>query len=701
MRRNILMSLAAVAVAGSMTTATAQQGAQTQTAKAKPPAALPIKPVAFPPFAERTLSNGAQVLIVENHEQPVVSINIYMRGGGTASDTDAKPGVASLTASLLDAGTKSLTSKQLAEKVEGMGAQLNTAAAGEWASMFSTMLKSDVDEVLGVMADVLVNATYPADELETERRRALTDLQVALSRPATLAQRAFDAHVFGKHPYGRLTTTASLRSITREDLVAFHQTYYKPGNALIVVAGDVDPADITARLQKHLAGWTGQGPARPKYPAAPAIAAREIVLVNKPGAVQAAFRIGHTIVPATHPDWPAIVVAQQILGGGSNGWLYENLREKKGFTYGAYAQTSQRLDPGFFQMWGDVRNEVADSAMDLFLSLEDKMRKELVPAADLELAKAWLTGNFPLTIETPSQIAAQVATAMLIGQPKDHVQTWRTRIAAVTAADVQRVARTHFLDKHMIVVSGDANILKPKLARFGKVTVVDEELRPVADAAPPKAGPTGIDASSIGPQTLVYTVSAQGNPIAEMTRVVTRETVNGKEIVKATSTTTGMFTGKSELKFVAKTFTPLSANMSQQMGGREMSSSLSVEGGKVSGMMMSPASPDPAMIDSPIAEGTILPGMDEFAIWVHNFDTTKELKISTFSPQSGSIVPVTMKVVGESKQKVAAGEFDTYELEMTTAQGGMKAFVRKAAPHIMIKQEMLAQPIVVELKSLQ
>jgi len=694
MRSSIFLTISALALSGTVCTVAAQKPA--------PPPALPMGPVAFPAFTERTLSNGAHVVVVENHEQPVVSINIFIKGAGQTSDAENKLGVANFTASLLDAGTKTRTSRQIAESIESLGANIGTGASSDWANVGATMLVADIDKVLDVISDVLVNPTFPADELETERKRAITDLQVALSRPATLAQREFEQVVFGKHPYGRQLTTSALRGITREDLVAFHQTYYKPSNALIVVAGDVAPADIVARLNSHLASWVGQAPARPQFAAAPARTRREIILVNKPGAVQASYRIGQTIVPATNPDWPALTVAQQILGGSSTAWLFSNLREKKGYTYGAYAQSTRQLDPGVWYMWGDVRNAVADSALDMFLDYANRLKTQPVPAADLEIAKSRLTGQFPLTIETPSQIASQLASALLLGQSKDYVQTWRQRLAAVTAADIQRVANKYLTPENsLIVISGDASVLKPKLEKYGNITVVDEEGKPVAQNAAPAQTKLGIDASSIQPITLTYTLTAQGNPIAEMSRTVTRETANGKDIVKATTTTTGMMTGNASLTFEAKTFTPIATSITQQGGGREFNSILTVSNGKVSGMVPTPPNGDPQPVDAALPEGAILPGMDEYAIWLTDFATNKELAINVFNGASGTVVPVTMKVTGESKQKVAAGEFDVYELEMKGPQGGMKIYARKAAPHIVVKQEFMAQPVVVELKSVK
>ncbi|HET9440974.1 MAG TPA: insulinase family protein [Longimicrobiales bacterium] len=698
MHNRMLFTLNALLLAGS-TAAFGQ--AQTKSLKTPPPA-LPMAPVAFPAFVERSLANGAQVLVVENHEQPVVSVNIYMRGAGSTSDPEGKPGVAELTAALLKAGTKTRSSLQIAQTFDGMGAQTFASAGPDWASFTVTALKNDLDVALATAADMLVNASFPADEFETQRKRTLTNLQVQLSQPAQLASRVFQTRVYGAHPYGRVTTTTSLRALSRDDVVNFFNSYYKPGNALVVIAGDVNPNEIVGAFEKHFAAWKGSSPPRPKFAAAPALAGREIVLVNKPGAVQAAFRIGHTIAPAPHADWPALIVAQQILGGGSKGWLFDILREKKGYTYGAYAQSAQRLDPGHFQMWGDVRNEVADSALQLFLDLHAKVKNQPVSAAELELAKAQLTGSFPLTIETPAQIAGQVASSRLLGQAKDHVQTWRQKLAAVTAADVQRVARAHYHPENaVIVISGDANVLKPKLEKFGKLTVVDEEGRAVtaADMAPKTSVSGPLDASTIKPMTLVYSVSFQGNPVAENNMVVTRAMLGGKDVVKVNSATSGMMTATNELVFEAKSFTPVSMNMEMQMGPQTMSQKLVYANGKITGTSKLPQGDKTINADAPA--GTLMSGMDQFALMLNDFAATKEVSLPVFNAQTGTISSFTAKVVGESKVTVPAGSFDVYELDVSGAEGSMKVFVSKAAPRVIVKQEFATQPVVMELKSLK
>ena len=695
MRNRMLFTVSALVLA-SATSAFAQQKAAV-----KPPAALPLSEVKFPAFVERSLSSGANVLVVQNHEQPVVSVNIYMRGAGATSDPAGKSGVADLTAALLRAGTKTKSSLQIAQTFDGMGAQTSANASPDWASLSVTALKDDIDVAMATAADMLVNATFPADEFETQRKRTLTNLQVQLSQPAQLASRVFTTRVYGQHPYGNVNTTSSLRGITREDLVSFYNGYYKPGNALVVIAGDVEPNEIIGKFERHFAAWKGAAPARQKFATAPTPGTREIILVNKPGAVQAAFRIGHTIAPAPHADWPALVVAQQILGGGSKGWLFDILREKKGYTYGAYAQAAQRVDPGHFQMFGDVRNEVADSALQWFLDLHAKIKNEPVPAADLELAKAQLTGSFPLTIETPAQIAAQVASSRLLGQAPDHVQTWRKRLAAVTAADVQRVAKAHYHPENaVIVISGDANVLKPKLEKFGKTTVVDEEGRPVTAAAvAPKAANVTIDASSIKPMTLVYGVTYQGNPVAENTMVVGRANVAGKDVVKVNSATSGMMNATNELVFEAKSFVPVSMKMEMQAGAQTMSLDLAHANGKITGTSKMPQGDK--NVDAAAPAGTLLSGMDQFAIMLTNFGTTKELALPVFNAQTGTVTNFVAKVVGESKVTVPAGTFDVYELDVTAAEGSMKVYVAKSAPNVIVKQEFAMQPVVMELKSVK
>lgn len=477
-----LVALVAAACAGGPAPEPASRPAPQQTPqRQRPPAAMPLEAVAFPDFTTATLDNGAKVIIVQNHEQPVASVNLVVKTG-SASDPSGLTGVADFTASMLDKGTKTRDAKEIAEAIDFIGANVNASASDDWTSINATALTEFLDRGLALMADVVMNPTFPADELETMRKRELTSLQLAKSQPTSLASREFTRFVYGGHPYGRVESEQDVRAIGRDDLVRFHHQNYTPGNALFVVAGDVNPTDIVARLNRAFAGWSGGAPMVAGRAAAPQPTQTELHFIHKPGSVQAVIRVGHLMPAATEADWPAIDVVTQILGGGVTGWMFQVLREQKGYTYGAYAGASEKPGPGTFLANAEVRNEVADSAMAEMLELIRKLREQPVSAADLTTAKDYLTGSFPLTIETPQQVAGQIASTLLLGRDVDYLEDYRERVAAVTAADVQRIAQRYIHpDRLRIVVVGDALALYDELAAFAdRVTLEDAEGNAIA-----------------------------------------------------------------------------------------------------------------------------------------------------------------------------------------------------------------------------
>src|SRR5690606_22916088 len=229
--------------------------------KEEPPAPAPLRPVELPAFHERTLSNGATVIIVENHEQPVVSLNLRLPSGAKY-DPVGKAGVAAFTASLLDKGTSTRSADEIAETIDFVGGSLSAGAGDDAISVGSSVLTAFLDTALVLMSDVVRNPTFPEREFETERQRTLSGLQASLGQPQYLAERQFFREVYGDHPYGAMPSPESVRAITRDDLVAFHAPHFRPGNALFVVAGDVQPDDIVQRLERHFGAWTGSAPAK-------------------------------------------------------------------------------------------------------------------------------------------------------------------------------------------------------------------------------------------------------------------------------------------------------------------------------------------------------------------------------------------------------------------------------------------------------
>ncbi|MBI4539468.1 MAG: insulinase family protein [Gemmatimonadetes bacterium] len=675
---------------------------QEQRKKAEPPAALAPKPVSFPAYHERKLASGAQVIVVENHEQPVVRIDLRIRGGSAVDPRDVV-GTSDLTAELLNKGTKTRTARQLAEAIDFVGGSLGAGAGTDWMSVSATALTEFLDTALVLLSDIVLNPTFPDEELEIARQRMLSALQLELSQPEALAERRFLTEVYGTHPYGKLPTPESLKAIKRADVGEFHRAIFRPGNALFVVAGDVSPDDVVMRLDRHFSGWASGSARPPTYFAPPARERREVVLIHKPGSVQAVIRVGHLIPPATYAAWPTLDVLRQILGGSSTGWLFKVLREEKGFTYGAYATTAARVDRGYFQAWAEVRNEVTDSAMTELFRLLRRIREEPVPAADLKLAKDFMTGSFPITVETPQQVAGQVATTRLLGRPADYLQSYRDRVVAVSAEDVQRVARELVdADRAIVVVVGDATQIRQKLGAFGPIRMFDVEGKPVALAdIEVRAAEIAFDASGLRPRILVYSLVVQGNPMGEITATVSRERLEGRDVVRMASTGGGMgLTMKSQVAFDARTFTPIFSQMEQRAGPMRMATELRYEGGRITGSVTEPQG-QTKTVDASVVAGTILPGMDDAVVELADFVKTKELKLPAFNPRSGTAYTLTIKVTGESRIKVSAGEFEVYELEVSGAEGRQRIYARKEAPHVMVKQESYGQPVVIELKEIR
>ncbi len=664
----------------------------------EPPSAMPLEPTPFPPFHESTLANGARVIVVENHEQPYVSVNLRIRNGD-ASDPSGESGLAQMTADLLDKGTKTRSAKQIAEAIDFVGGTLNAGSSQDWTSLTLGTLTEYLDTGLDLLADVVMNPTFPPDEVEIERKRTLSALQVQLSQPQALAQRRFMREVYGPHPYGASETPESVNAIQRERLVAFHDKYYHPSNALFVVAGDVHAEDVVAALNQKFGGWAkGAAPAL-SMPAPPTQTAKRIVFVDKPGSVQAVMRVGHLLPPASNGDWITIDVMNQILGGGVSGWLFQQLREKKGYTYGAYSNATENQGPGYFLATAEVRNEVADSALQGLMSLLEQMRSQPVPQQDLEAAKDYMTGSFPQRIETPTQVAGQVATTILLGRPTDYLETYRQRVSATTAADVERIAQQYLHpDRSVIVVVGDASKILGKVAPFAdSVDIYDVSGNRVSrDQLSESAAPTPVDlaAAAIRPRTSTYQLQFQGKPVGEATTVVAHENEGGRDVVHATTTLTIGAGQKQEVVFDAASFEPIRSSAS----GGPATIDMKLEHGRVTGTASAMGKVD--TIDVAYEPGMLLPGMDQFAIASADLAAGQDIRLQVVSPQTGEAVVNSIHVAGDTTITVPAGRFDVYHLDITGVTP-LTLYVRKQAPHVVVRQEFAAQPVVMELKELK
>ena len=298
----LLRGIGALAIAITLPALCAPVGALAQGMPTAAPAAMPLRPVRFPPFVNGRLPNGVRTLVVEKHEQPVVTITLAVPAGGF-HEPDGKAGLASLVANVLTKGTERRTADQLSAEIEGAGGSIGAGADDDFLTLTVSGLSSSAEQLFDILGDVVQHAAFPASEVDLAWTQALSALQLELSQPASIAARIFGHEVYGAHPYGRSATTASLRSLTRDDAVAFYNANVRPTGALLVVAGDLTASRVARLAAASLGGWSGTAPAAAAPAAIPARSASEIVLVNKPGAVQSNIVAGFPFITPRDPSF--------------------------------------------------------------------------------------------------------------------------------------------------------------------------------------------------------------------------------------------------------------------------------------------------------------------------------------------------------------------------------------------------------------
>lgn len=426
--------------------------------RTRPPQLPPPPALRLPPVQTARLPNGLEIAVVEKHAVPVVDVSLLI-GAGSVRDPADLPGLATFTAAALQEGAGGRNSLELADEIGYLGARLFTGASYDAATIVLHVPKRQIGPALDLLADVVMRPSFPDSEIARERDLRRSQILQQRDQPVAMAGIAFSAIVFGTaHPYGRPLngTEVSTASLNRDRVASFYQAFYRPNNARILVVGDVTLAEAQALVAGRFDGWaTGDVPAVAESPA-PAPSARTIYLVDKPGAAQSVFRIGQVGVARSTADFFALTVLNTILGGSFTSRLNQNLRETHGYTYGASSQFAMRRMAGPFLAASSVVTAKTDSSLIEFMKELRRIRDEAVPAAELAKAKAFITLGLPSQFETTSGAAAQFRDLLLYGLPLDYYANYIPRLNAVTAEDVQRVARQYLDPDHFaIVVVGD------------------------------------------------------------------------------------------------------------------------------------------------------------------------------------------------------------------------------------------------------
>jgi zinc protease len=433
-----------------------------------PPRPLPARDVKFPPYQFRTLSNGLQVIAVVHHEQPAVSLRLIIRAGG-AQDPAEKSGVATFVAALLDQGTTTKDAEQIATSIDSIGGLIGTGAGSDLTFINAMVMKDSLDFGLDLVSDVARNPKFAPEEIERQRQQILSGLKVGYEDPDYIAGMVFDRLVYGFHPYGRPDsgTPDTIMGITRDDLVAFHRAWFGANNAILAIVGDISHEEAFAGAERAFGKW-GSTELPAVKPIEPPPPTRRVVVIDRPGAVQTEIRVGNVGLPRKHKDYLALDLAINILGGEGGNRLHRVLRSDRGLTYGASADINALKDSGNIVADTDTRSETTGEALRLTVDEFSRLQRQRVQERELADAQAYLTGSFPLTIETPSAIALQVLNAVFYGLDLNELQTYRERVNAITPDDIQRVAREYLKpDRLSIVLVGDASVFAKQLSGIG------------------------------------------------------------------------------------------------------------------------------------------------------------------------------------------------------------------------------------------
>ncbi|MFN2454651.1 MAG: M16 family metallopeptidase [Pyrinomonadaceae bacterium] len=446
--------------------------------KGRAPVSKEILKVKLPRAQEATLSNGLRVILLESHKVPTFSMQAVVLSGGLSDPADYR-GLASFTASLLREGTAKRTSREIAEQLDTLGA---TLAANSGLSSFTTNLSAaglveNLDGTLDIFADVLRNPKFPQTEVEKYKARLLAQLQSLRAIPQFLAQERFQNAIYGDHPAALITApAASIRRITSADLARFHATYFHPNNMLLTIAGDVTLKEMLPKLERAFGDWQKADVPKTVIPSAPAQGTARIQLVDRPGSVQTVLQLGNLGIERTDPDYFALLVMDKIFGGGPAARLFLNLREDKGYTYGAYSNFGGSKFRGTVSANSEVRTDVTEGALKEFMYELKRIRDERVTPTELENAKRALVGGFALSLEQPQSLLQNIITQKLYDLPDDYYDTYPQRVAGITAEDIQRVAQKYVDLSHLqIVAVGDAAKARDALAKYGTVEVYDTE----------------------------------------------------------------------------------------------------------------------------------------------------------------------------------------------------------------------------------
>ena len=444
-----------------------------ETFRSQAPAPLQPRPIAIPTPRETTLSNGLSLVVVEDSRLPLVSYRLAFRVGG-AFDPPAHPGLTDLLAGLLPEGTESKTSKEIADEVARMGASLSAGATSDYTIVGASALAKFNDPIMDLIAEVILEPSFPENEVELAKQNTKESLRQQRAQPSFLASEMVARVMFGDHPYSVVAPTPeSIDRSTRDEFVKFHRAKLVPNNGVFIVVGDVRYDEILSRVESLFSTWKRGEELVANFPAPPVRTKRTAYLIDRHGSAQSNIVIANSGITRTSPDYFPLMLMHTVLGATASSRLFMNLREEKGYTYGAYSNLDARRSAGTFRASAEVRTQVTGDSLKEFFYELDRIRNEPVSQKEIADAKSYLTGVFPIRLETQEGLTDQLVQIKMLNLPNDYLQNYRDRVQAVTIDEIQRVAEKYIKpDEAALVVVGDGTSVAEQIKPYCEDTEI-------------------------------------------------------------------------------------------------------------------------------------------------------------------------------------------------------------------------------------
>jgi zinc protease len=489
-----LIRNAMIALALAATTAHAQGGQQAPPSskavvmKGRAPVNEAVLDVKLPKPTEGDLANGIHLIVLEDHRAPQVSFQLLIPGAGGYFDAPNSVGLASVTAAMMREGTATHNTNQIAEQLETMSANVgvNTGMTSLDATVSGSALTENLDQLFDLTADMLLNPSFPDEELAKYKARTKTGLNQNRSFPGFLAQELYQKVMYGDDAAGRLLMTPDqLEKVTRAEMVEFHRAKYVPDHSAIAFAGDISYARAKKLVESRLGAWKKSGAPVVAASDPPAIGPAKVWLVDRPNSVQTNFIVGTQAIERTNPDYDVLEVMNEVVGGGPTGRLFVHLREEKGYTYGAYSGLNAGRYRGTWLASTDVRSDVTEPALRDLLGELVAIRDTVVTPKELQDRKRAMVASFALSLESPQQMLNYYVTRWIYKLPADYWEKYPQRVMGVTSAQVQAAARKYLDPSRMqIIAVGDGKKVEEILKKFGKLEVYDTEGKRVMGVVP-------------------------------------------------------------------------------------------------------------------------------------------------------------------------------------------------------------------------